>query len=683
VQISYIEGIAPSITSGASTTFLTGAAAPFTVLTTGYPTAALTTTGTLPAGVTFANNGDGTGTLSGTPSSSAGGLYNFTISATNTVGIATQSFTLTVDQPALITSTSSTSAVEGSSLSFAMTATGYPLPTFSEVGTLPTGVSLSSGGLLSGTPTQTGSFAFTVTATNGIETAPTQSFTLAVNAAPAFTSANTVAFTVGAASSFTVRTTGYPIPALMIATGALPSGVTLRDNGDGTATISGTPSASGSDNEVLSATNSIGFALQPFTLVVDEAASFTSAATIDLAAGTAFSYAITTTHGYPTPALTVNGTLPVGMTFTDSGNGTATLTGTVASSAEGNYTPTFVASSSGTAAVDQPVSLVIEGPDATITCPTGDTCGGSAPQAPTFTSASSATFTSGSASSFTVTATGSPAPAFGEVGALPSGVTFSSSGTLSGTPTATGQFPLSVTATNGELPNATQTFTLTVNAAPATGGGGGSGGGGSSGGGGGGSGGGGAPPPVTTTTTTTTTLPSPPVTTPTTLPSPPITTPTTLPSSPVTTPTGDVSSYSVTAVVAGMLDQKVACSVPPNKVHESANAKGALTTLGFSLSCTQGKDVAALSGSITSTSEVVRQKNADGTMTTTHKVVWHGGFQFTEPAQHLVLTLSPSAVSVNRNLVLKTTSVATVTLHNKKRQVRFSLTIAPHFVSST
>src|SRR5262249_15324481 len=34
--------------------------------------------------------------------------------------------------------------------------------------------------------------------------------------------------------------------------------------------------------------------------------------------------------------------------------------------------------------------------------------------------------------------------------------------TLTGTPTVAGQFPLTITATNGVLPNATQTFTLTV-----------------------------------------------------------------------------------------------------------------------------------------------------------------------------------------------------------------------------
>ena len=72
----------------------------------------------------------------------------------------------------------------------------------------------------------------------------TQSFTLTVNQAtrPAITSATSTTFTVGTAGSFTVTTTGFPTPTLS-ETGALPSGVTFTDNGNGTATLSGTPTA--------------------------------------------------------------------------------------------------------------------------------------------------------------------------------------------------------------------------------------------------------------------------------------------------------------------------------------------------------------------------------------------------------------------------------------------------------
>ena len=91
-------------------------------------------------------------------------------------------------------------------------------------------------------------------------------------------------------------------------------------------------------------------------------------------------------------------------------------------------------------------------------------------QAPAITSANNTTFTVGTAGSFTVTATGAPTPTLSESGALPSGVTFTAAtGVLSGTPTAAtgGTYPITFTAQNGVGTNATQSFTLTVNQAPA------------------------------------------------------------------------------------------------------------------------------------------------------------------------------------------------------------------------
>jgi hypothetical protein len=84
--------------------------------------------------------------------------------------------------------------------------------------------------------------------------------------------------------------------------------------------------------------------------------------------------------------------------------------------------------------------------------------------APAITSATSATFTEGSAGTFTPTASGNPTPTITESGTLPAGVTFTS-GVLSGTPTVTGSFPVTFTASNGIGTPATQSFTLTVQAA--------------------------------------------------------------------------------------------------------------------------------------------------------------------------------------------------------------------------
>jgi hypothetical protein len=86
------------------------------------------------------------------------------------------------------------------------------------------------------------------------------------------------------------------------------------------------------------------------------------------------------------------------------------------------------------------------------------------PQAPSITGRNYATFEQGIAGTYGVTATGVPVPTITESGVLPDGVTFSD-GFLSGTPTETGVFTLTLTAQNGVPPNATETFTLTVSPA--------------------------------------------------------------------------------------------------------------------------------------------------------------------------------------------------------------------------
>ncbi len=89
-----------------------------------------------------------------------------------------------------------------------------------------------------------------------------------------------------------------------------------------------------------------------------------------------------------------------------------------------------------------------------------------------FTSVNSTTFSVGSAGSFTVTASGFPIPTLSESAGdtRPSGVTFNArTGVLSGTPAAGtgGTYTLHFTAHNGAGSDATQTFTLAVNQAPA------------------------------------------------------------------------------------------------------------------------------------------------------------------------------------------------------------------------
>ncbi len=286
---------ASAITSASNTTFVTGTSGSFTVTTTGYPTSSISETGSLPAGVTFVDNHNGTGTLSG--SATAGGVYNISFTAANGIGSnSVQSFTLTVNQAPAITSANTTTFTVGASGSFTVTTTGYPTPSLSETGALPSGVTFADNhngtGTLSGTPTANGVFSLSITASNGIGSNATQAFTLTVNQAPAITSANNTTFTVGTAGSFTVSTTGYPTPSLS-ETGALPGGVTFTDNHNGTATLSGTPSANGVFSLSITASNGIGSpATQAFTLTVNQAPAITSANNATFTAGTAGSFTV-------------------------------------------------------------------------------------------------------------------------------------------------------------------------------------------------------------------------------------------------------------------------------------------------------------------------------------------------------------------------------------------------------
>src|SRR6185312_15045757 len=82
--------------------------------------------------------------------------------------------------------------------------------------------------------------------------------TAVIGQAPAITSASSDTFYVGQNGSFTVTTTGSPTPALT-SIGALPSGVSFTNNGDGSATIAGTPAAGtdGAYSIVINATNGV------------------------------------------------------------------------------------------------------------------------------------------------------------------------------------------------------------------------------------------------------------------------------------------------------------------------------------------------------------------------------------------------------------------------------------------
>jgi hypothetical protein len=185
--------------------------------------------------------------------------------------------------------------------------------------------------------------------------------------------------------------------------------------------------------------------LSPFALVQpvqqNQAPAISSANSATFTAGTAGSFTVTAT-GSPAPTLAESGALPSGVTFNAS---TGVLSGTP--TVAGTFALSFTAHNGIGADATQSFTFTVD-------------------QASAITSANAASFTVGAAGSFTVTATGFPTPALTETGALPGGVTFTDNhngtGTLSGTPAASGTFPISFTASNGVGAAATISFNLTV-----------------------------------------------------------------------------------------------------------------------------------------------------------------------------------------------------------------------------
>jgi len=459
-------GQQPAITSTNNTTFVVGTPGTFTFTSNGYPAPAFSYTGSLPAGVSFADNLDGTASLSGTPSEGTGGQYPIVLTAANGVlPDITQNFTLTTQEAPAFTSGYIASFTAGVAGTFTITTTGYPNTAITYVSdpALPSTMTLTDNddgtATLSGTPTtgEGGLYTITLTGSNGVNPGATQALNLSIGDGPAITSPNNATFGVGIPGSFTFTSSGYPAPTFSY-TGTLPNGVSFTDNLDGSANLSGT-SAVGSGGMyplVLTAANGLlPDATQNFSLTIIEAPTFTSGATVSFTTGIADSFTITTS-GHPTADITYfsNPALPASLTLSDNGDGTATLIGTPATGDGGVYDLTLTGLNGVSPDATQTLTLTIG-------------------QGPAITSANTTTFVVGTSESFIITASGYPSSSFSISGSLPSGIIFTDNldgtASLSGTPVngTGGVLSLILTANNGIAPHAEQSFTLMVKEAPA------------------------------------------------------------------------------------------------------------------------------------------------------------------------------------------------------------------------
>jgi hypothetical protein len=225
----------------------------------------------------------------------------------------------------VITSPTATNAVAYANFSYQIQAANSPT-SFNATG-LPTGLSVDTAtGIISGQPTTPGSYNIVISATN---TDGSGSATLALTVtknpgAPTITSALATNASVGTSFSYQIvadnNPTGY---------GAtnLPTGLTVDT---ATGLISGTPTAAGTRNVTITATNSLGLDSQTLVITTSAPPTITSGTSGSIYSGGAFSYTITASA---TPAIVANGygatNLPDGLTLdTATGIISGTPTGT-------------------------------------------------------------------------------------------------------------------------------------------------------------------------------------------------------------------------------------------------------------------------------------------------------------------------------------------------------------------
>jgi hypothetical protein len=418
------------------------------------------TAGSLPSWLML--NGT-TGVLSGTPTTTGSSSFTITATDSHTSGLTgSQAYTLTVNAASSLTVAPATlvNATVNAAYSATVSATGGSGSyTFAvTVGSLPSWMTLNTTtGVLSGTPSATGTSNFTITATdtaNGSLTG-SQAYTLTVNASSSLTispSSLTAAIANSAYSATISASGGSGTYTFAVTSGSLPSWLTLNST---TGVLSGTPTMTGSSAFTITATDSHTSGLtgsQAYTLTVNAASSLTvspsslSAAT----ANTGYSVTISATGGSGTYTFAVTaGSLPSWLTLNST---SGVLSGTP--STIGTYTFTVTATDSHNSSLtgSQAYTLTVNAASSLTIAPS------TLANANVNTAYSATISATGGSGTYTFAVTS---------GSLPSWLTLNSTtGGLSGTPSATGTYTFTIAATDSSNPNLTgsQAYTLTVTA---------------------------------------------------------------------------------------------------------------------------------------------------------------------------------------------------------------------------
>lgn len=419
-----------------------GSAYAYDINTSGTSGTTRTVTGpTLPAWLTFTATGNGTGRLTGNPSDAQEGSHNVVLRVSDGSTSKEQAFTIVVANAAPVISslTGTFSGVAGVNLSFSVSATDPGNDALSYSWNPGDGSGARTGNAnFSHSYAASGKYNLSVTVTDGDggSTTRTQEVTIGnTNSPPVFTSNAPLTIQEGSPYSYSITTNDGDSDPRIITAITKPVWLTLTDNGNGTATLSGTPNGTqtGAANVTLRVQdNKGGSAEQSFTITVNNTAPVITNLTGDFTGtvGVTMSFAGTATDA---------GNDPLGYTW-DFGDGSPTQSGSPLTNVSKAYT---------TSGVFVLKLTVTDGKGGTTTRTQNITISGGSNSAPRFTSSPILAATEGSNYIYTISATDPDTGAALTITAITKPAWLTLTATGNGTSTLTG-LPLDL----NEGPNA-------------------------------------------------------------------------------------------------------------------------------------------------------------------------------------------------------------------------------------
>ena len=410
------------------------------------------TAGSLPPGLSLTPGGATTVTVTGTPTTT--GTYPFTIKATNAAtvasagGTASKALSIRVADPLVVTSVVTPVGVPGVAYTTTLGATGgVGSVTFAlnSGAVLPDGLVLSSAGVVSGTPTAAGDYSLAVKATDSRGVTATDAIPLSIVPQLVISELDGGPTEVGFGSASQVWATGGTASGPIqwsVTSGTLPPGITLGGASTAMPTFDGLATTDGSWTFTLAVDNtgSVPHAEKEVTIVVAKTVAAATCAPSTAMVGIPFSSPVAFTGGVAPFTFLVTSSPAVGLGVDSAGH----LSGTATAAGSGTVDVTVTDGLGVTTTASCPLTVV---PRLLVTT--------TAVGQPTLGKAYAAWLSAvgGGTSPRTWTAIS---------GTLPTGVTLSTAGRLSGTPTRTGTYAVTVRVTTADGFAAAKKLTIIV-----------------------------------------------------------------------------------------------------------------------------------------------------------------------------------------------------------------------------